>query len=173
MVLRFPKFASECAASATNFGIGRLAPTQAGGAPTHPVEPRALAAHMNGGASTAGKAEPWPTSSPASPHASPTARQPAAARRMVRRARHDHAATFRAGASTRRRKLASPRAHTDAPVPDRRRLYADMAALFQQDLANVEAGIYPVARGPRRLAADAAQPVAPVLRGSAGNPPPP
>src|SRR5258707_6929496 len=27
-------------------------------------------------------------------------------------------------------------------VPDRRRLYADMAVLFRQDLANVEAGIY-------------------------------
>jgi ubiquinone/menaquinone biosynthesis C-methylase UbiE len=38
----------------------------------------------------------------------------------------------------------SPRAHTDAPVPDRRRLYADMAVLFRQDLANVEAGIYPL-----------------------------
>ena len=29
-------------------------------------------------------------------------------------------------------------------VPDRRRVYADMAALFRQDLANVEAGIYPL-----------------------------
>src|SRR5260221_14555484 len=28
-------------------------------------------------------------------------------------------------------------------VPDRRRLYADMADLFRQDLANVEAGIHP------------------------------
>jgi ubiquinone/menaquinone biosynthesis C-methylase UbiE len=37
-----------------------------------------------------------------------------------------------------------PRARTDAPVPDRRRLYADMATLFLQDLANVEAGIYPL-----------------------------
>jgi ubiquinone/menaquinone biosynthesis C-methylase UbiE len=37
-----------------------------------------------------------------------------------------------------------PRAHTDAPVPDRNRIYADMAALFFQDLANVEAGIYPL-----------------------------
>jgi ubiquinone/menaquinone biosynthesis C-methylase UbiE len=37
-----------------------------------------------------------------------------------------------------------PRAHTDAPVPDRKRLYADMAALLQQDLANIEAGIYPL-----------------------------
>jgi hypothetical protein len=37
-----------------------------------------------------------------------------------------------------------PRASTDAPAPDRRRLYADMATLFLQDLANVEAGIYPL-----------------------------
>ena len=36
------------------------------------------------------------------------------------------------------------RVHTNAPVPDRRRIYADMAKLFFQDLANVEAGIYPV-----------------------------
>jgi ubiquinone/menaquinone biosynthesis C-methylase UbiE len=41
-------------------------------------------------------------------------------------------------------KRARPRAHTDAPVPDRRRLFADMATLFQQDLANVEADIYPL-----------------------------
>jgi ubiquinone/menaquinone biosynthesis C-methylase UbiE len=47
-------------------------------------------------------------------------------------------ATRRDGASTR------PRAHTEAPTPDRRRLYADMAALLQQDLKNVEAGIYPL-----------------------------
>ncbi len=39
---------------------------------------------------------------------------------------------------------APPRAHTGAPVPDRNRIYADMAALFLQDLANVEAGIYPL-----------------------------
>src|SRR6266480_7157566 len=37
-----------------------------------------------------------------------------------------------------------PRAHTDAAVPDRRRLFADMASLLQRDLANVEAGIYPL-----------------------------
>ena len=37
-----------------------------------------------------------------------------------------------------------PRAHTNAPIPDRARLYADMATLFQQDLSNVEAGIYPL-----------------------------
>src|ERR1019366_4174205 len=34
-------------------------------------------------------------------------------------------------------KKARPHAHTDFAVPDRRRLYADMAILFQQDLANV------------------------------------
>jgi ubiquinone/menaquinone biosynthesis C-methylase UbiE len=37
-----------------------------------------------------------------------------------------------------------PPAHTDAPVPDQRRLYADMARLLRRDLANVEAGIYPL-----------------------------
>ena len=52
--------------------------------------------------------------------------------------RLSQAARRRAGESTR------PRARTDAPVPDRRRLYADMAVLFRQDLANVEAGIYPL-----------------------------
>src|ERR1022692_2175440 len=39
---------------------------------------------------------------------------------------------------------ARPRAQTNSPVPDRRRLYADMAVLLQQDLANVEAGLYPL-----------------------------
>jgi ubiquinone/menaquinone biosynthesis C-methylase UbiE len=37
-----------------------------------------------------------------------------------------------------------PPAQTNAPVPGRNRLYADMAKLFQRDLANVEAGIYPL-----------------------------
>src|SRR5580658_6828100 len=37
-----------------------------------------------------------------------------------------------------------PRVRTNAAVPDRKRLYADMAILLQQDLANVEAGIYPL-----------------------------
>jgi ubiquinone/menaquinone biosynthesis C-methylase UbiE len=36
------------------------------------------------------------------------------------------------------------RVHTAAPVPERRRLYVDMARLFLQDLANVEAGVYPL-----------------------------
>jgi ubiquinone/menaquinone biosynthesis C-methylase UbiE len=48
-------------------------------------------------------------------------------------------ATRRDGAARTR-----PRAHTDRPTPDRRRLYADMAALLARDLANVEAGIYPL-----------------------------
>ena len=56
---------------------------------------------------------------------------------MVMR-RLSEAARRQPGESTR------PRAHTDAPVPDRRRLYADMATLFGRDLANVEAGIYPL-----------------------------
>jgi hypothetical protein len=34
--------------------------------------------------------------------------------------------------------------HTHSPVPDRRRLYADMAILLQQDLGNIEAGLYPL-----------------------------
>jgi ubiquinone/menaquinone biosynthesis C-methylase UbiE len=37
-----------------------------------------------------------------------------------------------------------PQAQTHRLVPDRRELYADMARLFWQDLANVEAGIYPL-----------------------------
>ena len=41
-------------------------------------------------------------------------------------------------------KKARPRAHTSLPVPDRGRIYADMAILLQQDLANIEAGLYPL-----------------------------
>src|SRR5262249_24171080 len=37
-----------------------------------------------------------------------------------------------------------PRPQARVRGPDRRRLYADMAVLFQRDLANVEAGIYPL-----------------------------
>jgi ubiquinone/menaquinone biosynthesis C-methylase UbiE len=49
-------------------------------------------------------------------------------------------------AAARRRagEAAAPRPQTGAPGPDRVRLYADMATLFRQDLANVEAGIYPM-----------------------------
>jgi len=47
--------------------------------------------------------------------------------------------------ATRRREgqKTRPRIKPAAPVPNRRRLYSDMAKLFQQDLANIEAGIYP------------------------------
>jgi ubiquinone/menaquinone biosynthesis C-methylase UbiE len=41
-------------------------------------------------------------------------------------------------------KKARPGTHTNSPVPDRRRLYADMAILLQQDLANIEADLYPL-----------------------------
>ena len=41
-------------------------------------------------------------------------------------------------------KKARRRPRTDLPVPDRNKIYADMAALFLQDLANVEAGVYPL-----------------------------
>jgi ubiquinone/menaquinone biosynthesis C-methylase UbiE len=52
----------------------------------------------------------------------------------------------RLSAEARRRTGASarPAARTDAAVPDDNQLYADMAALFRQDLANVERGIYPL-----------------------------
>jgi ubiquinone/menaquinone biosynthesis C-methylase UbiE len=55
-----------------------------------------------------------------------------ALRRLAEAARQSN------GAKARRR------VHTSAPVPDRGRLYADMAKLFLQDLANVESGIYPL-----------------------------
>jgi len=47
---------------------------------------------------------------------------------------------------TRRQEYPRPRrrAYTNKPVPDRVRIYEDMAKLFLQDLANVEAGIYPL-----------------------------
>jgi hypothetical protein len=39
-----------------------------------------------------------------------------------------------------------PQYRANAPVPDWQRLYRDMAALFRRDLANVEAGLYPLPR---------------------------
>jgi hypothetical protein len=48
--------------------------------------------------------------------------------RIARRAREDGSAR--------------PRPHTDARTPDRKRFFADMGALWRQDLANVEAGVY-------------------------------
>jgi ubiquinone/menaquinone biosynthesis C-methylase UbiE len=46
--------------------------------------------------------------------------------------------------SVRERAGQTPRPQARVGVPGRRRLYADMAVLFQRDLANVEAGIYPL-----------------------------
>src|SRR3984893_3901190 len=48
------------------------------------------------------------------------------------------------GARRRYGESTRPRTHTDAAVPDRKRIFLDMAALLQRDLANVEAGIYPL-----------------------------
>jgi ubiquinone/menaquinone biosynthesis C-methylase UbiE len=49
-----------------------------------------------------------------------------------------------AAQTPRRGETTRPRPRTDRPVPDRQKLFGDMAALFRQDLANVEAGIYPL-----------------------------
>jgi ubiquinone/menaquinone biosynthesis C-methylase UbiE len=52
----------------------------------------------------------------------------------------------RLAAEARRRpdKNTRPPAQSSVPPPTQRRIYADMLALLQQDLANVEAGIYPL-----------------------------
>src|SRR4051812_32394329 len=55
-----------------------------------------------------------------------------AMRRLARLARHEPG------------ERARPRAHTDAPVPDGSRFLADITKLLQRDLANVEAGLYPL-----------------------------
>src|SRR6516164_11576130 len=36
------------------------------------------------------------------------------------------------------------RAHSDRPIPERGQIYLDMARLLLKDLANVEAGVYPL-----------------------------
>src|SRR6516165_11122359 len=54
--------------------------------------------------------------------------------------RLSEAARWKEGSQSRARR----RPHTDAPMPDRDYIYAEMISLFMQDLANVEAGIYPV-----------------------------
>src|SRR5688500_12251297 len=56
----------------------------------------------------------------------------AAVRRLAAQAREEEGESKRS------------RTHTAMPMPDRSRLYEDMAALFRQDLANVEAGLYPL-----------------------------
>jgi ubiquinone/menaquinone biosynthesis C-methylase UbiE len=48
------------------------------------------------------------------------------------------------GRSARLRESRRPRPRTDGPVPGRDRLLADLAALWRRDLANVEAGVYPL-----------------------------
>ena len=58
-----------------------------------------------------------------------------------------HGLALRRLAETARRNngvKARRRVRTSAPVPDRSQLYADMARLFLQDLANVESGLYPL-----------------------------
>jgi ubiquinone/menaquinone biosynthesis C-methylase UbiE len=65
-----------------------------------------------------------------------------ALRRLSQAAQRNEPARQNDGAAGQRRARKS--AKTDAPMPDRSRLYADMAELFMQDLANVEAGIYPL-----------------------------
>jgi ubiquinone/menaquinone biosynthesis C-methylase UbiE len=52
--------------------------------------------------------------------------------------RLSEAARRRGGARSR------PRLRVDGAVPDRNQIYADMAKLFLQDLANVERGVYPL-----------------------------
>jgi ubiquinone/menaquinone biosynthesis C-methylase UbiE len=47
-------------------------------------------------------------------------------------------------ARNREGETARPRARSDAPGPERAHLDRDMAALFAKDLANVEAGLYPL-----------------------------
>jgi ubiquinone/menaquinone biosynthesis C-methylase UbiE len=67
-----------------------------------------------------------------------------ALRRLSQAAQRKEAAQQSDAAPKNSRATTRRRAKTDAPVPDRSRLYADMAELFMQDLANVEAGIYPL-----------------------------
>ena len=58
-----------------------------------------------------------------------------------------HSLVLRELAASARQKAkpkARRRVHTNAAVPDRKRINADMAKLFVQDRANVEAGIYPL-----------------------------
>jgi ubiquinone/menaquinone biosynthesis C-methylase UbiE len=61
-------------------------------------------------------------------------------RELADAVRYRDAVPYREEQSTKRR------VHTDAVVPDRKHIYVDMAKLFLKDLANVEAGIYPLPR---------------------------
>ena len=69
--------------------------------------------------------------------------------RLARYAGHD--AVLRRLAARARRSPgggARPPVQSGTPPLDQRRIYADMLALLQQDLANVEAGIYPLPSDP-------------------------
>lgn len=55
-----------------------------------------------------------------------------------------HSLALRRLVQAERERGGAARPRTAAAVPDRRRLYADIAALLRRDLANVEAGIYPL-----------------------------
>jgi ubiquinone/menaquinone biosynthesis C-methylase UbiE len=58
---------------------------------------------------------------------------------------HGYALQRLAREARRRGEHAAPQTgHNQPPVPDARQLYADMAELFMRDLANVEAGLYPL-----------------------------
>jgi ubiquinone/menaquinone biosynthesis C-methylase UbiE len=106
------------------------------------VETRGRAAYINGVTSAAGNA------AMADPISRFTTRVAYGARQLPRLAWYlGHGMVMRRLSAAERRRAgasARPSARTDRPVPDRSRLYADMAALFRCDLANVEAGIYPL-----------------------------
>jgi len=65
--------------------------------------------------------------------------------RLAWYAGHD-AVLQRLAARARRRpgESARPPVQSSAPVPAQRRIYADVLALLQKDVANIEAGIYPL-----------------------------
>jgi ubiquinone/menaquinone biosynthesis C-methylase UbiE len=106
------------------------------------VETRGRAAYINGVTSAAGNA------AMADPISRFTTRVAYGARQLPRLAWYlGHGMVMRRLSAAERRRAgasARPSARTDRPVPDRSRLYADMTALFRCDLANVEAGIYPL-----------------------------
>jgi ubiquinone/menaquinone biosynthesis C-methylase UbiE len=64
--------------------------------------------------------------------------------RMAWYAGHDLVVRRLANAARQRDGQPAPRPQARGPVPDQRRIYADMASLLMRDMANVEAGIYPL-----------------------------
>ena len=106
------------------------------------METRGLAAYINRVPSAAGNA------AMADPISRFATRVAYGARQLPRLAWYlGHGMVMRRLSAAERRRTgasARPAARTDRPVPDRSRLYADMVALFRRDLANVEAGVYPL-----------------------------